>query len=217
MGRKIIKQKVGEILLVARHNRYINLDEAAKDLDIPFKYLEALENNNFKDLPNQKYLKNTLKKYCLYLKLDFSSLWSRLKNQENFLRFNKLEKIENRYFTSWPNLIRKIILVLVVAAILFFLIIKVEQIFSPPILNISYPTDGLIVTERQITLIGQSESEVELVINNKEIFVDSDGSFETVIDLQKGLNLIKIRAKKRYSRIMEKEIRLLLKDEININ
>lgn len=212
MVRKIIPQKVGEILSVARHNRHINLDEAAKDLALPFRYLEALESNNFKDLPDQKIIRDILKKYCQYLKIDFHHTWRIFKNDYHFSNFKKSLKIENRHFTSWPNLLRKIFIVLGIVAILIFLIIKVEQIFAPPLLNILTPADGSIVNDRQVTLVGKSESEVELIINNKEIFVDDNGNFETIIDLQKGLNLIKISAKKRYSRIMEREIRLLLKD-----
>ncbi len=212
MVRKITPQKVGEILAEARNKRHINIDEAAKDLDIPFRYLEALETNNFKDLPNVKFVKQIFKKYCQYLKIDFYNTWQVYKNDYYFSTFNKSIKIQNRHFTSWPNLIRRLLIALVIGAILIFLFIKVEQIFAPPDLNISYPYDGLIVSDRQIILVGKSESEVQLIINNKEICVDEQGSFETIIDLQKGLNLIKISAKKRYSRLNEKEIRPLLKD-----
>ncbi|MEK7072445.1 MAG: helix-turn-helix domain-containing protein [Patescibacteria group bacterium] len=215
MVRKIVTKNLGEILSEARNSRYINLEEAAKDLNTPFRYLDALEHNNFKDLPNEKYLKVVLKNYSRYLKLDFANLWRILKNSQNFSSIHKYKKVEHKYFTSWPNLIRKMAIVVIIAAILFFLVVKVEQIFAPPLLAISYPSDGMIVESRQIKLTGRSESEVELIINNKEIFVDSRGHFETVIDLQKGLNLIKISAKKRYSRTIEKEIRLLFKDEIN--
>lgn len=211
MVRKNIHQKLGEILAEARNSRYINLDEAAKDLGIPFKYLDAIEHDNFSDLPDEKYLKEILKQYAVYLKLEFSQLWKVFKDSQNYSN-NKVKKVENKYFTSWPNLIRKLVVVSLIAGIVFFLVVKVEQIFSPPALDITYPYDGLIVEGRQIDLVGKSESEVELIVNNKEIFVDSGGNFETPIDLQKGLNLIKISAKKRYSRTIEKEIRLLLKD-----
>ncbi|NCN07674.1 hypothetical protein GW933_03190 [Candidatus Falkowbacteria bacterium] len=212
MVRKILSVKLGEVLSESRDSRYINLDEAAKDVGIPFKYLDALEHNNFKDLPDEKYLKDALKKYADYLKLDFSYVWRLFKENQNISYSNKFKKVEHRYLTSWPNLIRRVVIFAFILSILFFLILKVEQIFSPPELNIIYPQDGLIVEDRQVTLTGQSESEVELIVNNKEIFVDSAGGFETIIDLQKGLNLIKISAKKRYSRTIEKEIRLLLKD-----
>lgn len=210
--RKIITKNLGESLAEVRQKRFINLDEAAKDLNVPFRYLEALENNNFQDLPNQKYLKQLLNNYCKYLKIDLTVYRRILKNSPEFSQTYKSQKVEAKYFTVWPNLIRKIIILMMVAAILFFLIFKIEQIFSPPFLEITYPSDGLILNERQIKLVGRSEAEVELVINNREIFVDSAGNFSTIIDLQKGLNLIKISAKKRYSRLNEQDIRLLLKD-----
>jgi len=214
MKKKLIKEKtLGEILIQAREKKHIDLEEASSDISIPFKYLEALEHNKFNDLPGNEYVKVFLKKYCDYLRIDFRECWNIAKKIKDFPQIDSVGKVEKKYFTSWPNIIRRIAILIVIFAILTFLFLKVEQIFSPPKLNIIKPIDGSIVTDKQVVIVGKSEREVELIVNNREIFVDDDGSFETIIDLQRGLNLIKISAKKRYSRTEEREIRLLFKDE----
>lgn len=212
MVRQALKLKtLGEKLSEARSQKHINLDEAAKDLKVPFRYLENLEENNFSDLPDKNYLKNLLKNYCRYLKIDFTDSWLLAQSHSSFSK-KKTDEVKKKYFIAWPKLTKRLILFFLALAILIFWVVKVQQIFSPPFLEISYPKDGSIVSSQQITLVGRSEKEVELVINNQEIFVDENGNFETLVDLQNGLNLIKITAKKRYSRLEEKEIRLLLKD-----
>lgn len=210
--RKIEQKTSGSMLIKARNRKNISLDEASKDIGISFKYLEALEFNKLKDLPSDDEAKDMLEKYCHYLEVDFDDCWSNTRKDTGFLDIKKIGDVEKKYFMSWPKLIRRVMVLALIAAILIFLALKVEQIFTPPYLDIAYPIDGSIVEVKQITISGQSEAEVELMVNNKEIFVDETGSFETTIDLQKGLNLIKITAKKRYSREQEKEIRLLFKD-----
>ena len=212
MVRQTIKPKtLGEKLIEARNQRHINLDEAAKDLKVPFRYLESLEHNNFDDLPDKNYLKDLLKNYCRYLKISFIDSWILVQSHPNWSNKNT-DQVKKKYFIAWPKLAKRSLLFFLALAIIIFWVMKVQEIFSPPFLEISYPQDGSIVESQQIILVGRSEKEVELIVNNQEIFVDENGNFETLVDLQKGLNLIKISAKKRYSRLEEKEIRLLLKD-----
>lgn len=190
----------------------ISLDDASKESGIPFKYLEALEAGNFSNLPDKSQIKILLSKYCVYLNVDFKACWRDARRHRNFPGFKSSHNVDAKYLLSWPQTIRKILIVVLIITILVFLIFKVERIFSSPDLTIITPDDGSIVTVKQIDIIGESEPEVELIINNREIFVDESGNFKTSIDLQKGLNLIKITAKKRYSRVKEAEIRLLFKD-----
>jgi len=129
-----------------------------------------------------------------------------------------MTNLNNNHFRSLPCLIRRGIICLVIILIMVFLVMKVFAIFSPPNLIIESPIDGLVTQERQIEIKGQTVKESEIVINNQNIYIDDDGWFLTNIDLQKGLNLIKITAKKRYSKINEKIIRVLYTDDsINNN
>jgi len=204
-------ESLGEKLQKIRVERNISLEQASKDLNIPFKYLEDLENNNLSSLPSQAYLKKILKLYCRYLRLDFSACWRAMKKFK-VAEAERNRDVNRKYFLSWPKFIRRMIIILLILAVLFFLVFKIKEIFIAPPLDIIQPTDGLIINQKQIEIIGQSQPEVEVTINNENILVDDQGNFQTTMDLQKGLNLIKITAKKRYSQIKEVEIRVLLKE-----
>jgi len=206
-----ISNNLGDKLKEARTEQSITLDQATKDLNIAFKYLSALENNKLSDIPGEAYLKNFLKLYCEYLNLKYNDCWLLAKKLQ-IKTEQKYQGIENKHFFAWSRIIRKAIVVIIILAVLFFLVIKIQEIFSPPILEIIQPSDDSVVTSRQIELVGRSEPEIEVIVNNRHIFVDDEGKFKTNIDLQKGLNLIKITAKKRYSQLNEVEIRVLLTD-----
>ncbi len=211
---KIVKSKtIGEKLKEIRQEKNISLSKAAKDLNIAYKYLEALERNQFSQLPGRTYFKNFLKRYCQYLRLDFSQLWRQARELGYFEP--KGGGLGKTYFFPWRKVFRLALIVIIFLAIFIFLAWRVEQIFRPPYLHIIEPIDGLITSQGEIRIYGQSLKEADIVINNKAIFVDNQGFFETKIDLQKGLNLIKISARKRYSRENVVNRRVLLNDDKN--
>ncbi|HNP75360.1 MAG TPA: helix-turn-helix domain-containing protein [bacterium] len=211
--KKIVQSdNLGERLKEARQESGLTLTVIAQSINIAPKYLEAMEDNRLDDLPGPAYLKNFLKCYCAYLHLDFEDCWC-LVDTEQCVRANSVnQRIKRRYLWSGPKFIRNLMVVVAATSILFFLGFKVKDIFVAPNLEIVEPVNGLITEARQVEIIGQAEPEVELVINNQNIFVNEAGEFTTQVDLQKGLNLIKITAKKRYSRIKEINLRILLKD-----
>ena len=213
-AKKIVKSRtIGDKLKEARQDRNISLARVSKDLNIAYKYLEAMENNQFSRLPGRTYFKNFLKRYCQYLALDFSDLWRQAKNLGHFE--SKSGGLGKTYFFPWRKVLKFLLIALVFIAIFVFLAWRIEQIFRPPYLEIIEPSDGLITNQSEIRVYGQSLKEADIVINNKAIFVDNQGFFETKIDLQKGLNLIKISASKRYSRENVVNLRVLLNDDKN--
>lgn len=212
ISKRILRAKsLGDKLKEARREAGVSLERAARDLNITFKYLEALENNKLTDLPGEPYLKIFLKVYSDYLRLDFNECWAEAKKNGSDA-IKGYQKIGRQHFLIWPKFIWRLIICGLVVTVLIFLFFKIQAIFSPPSLEIIAPADGIITSGKQLEIVGRSQPEVEIVINNKEIFVDSQGNFQTAVDLQKGLNLIKITAKKRYSQMREVEIRALFKE-----
>lgn len=202
-----ISNPLGNRLKEARGVLGISLFKASKDLGIAIKYLEAIENNNPKQLPRTEYFNLFLKKYSQYLKLDYLAL-QKLAEKQTISVNNKKDK--NNNFFSWFKFNRWMGVSLLVFVLLTFLLWNINSIFRPPKLEIFSPLDGAIVFQRQLEIKGKTIKEAEITINNRSILVDVNGNFSALIDLQNGLNLIKISAKKRYSRFSNVEIRVLL-------
>lgn len=204
---------LGNLLREARASQGVSLSKASKDLGVAVKYLEAVENNNPQQLPGKEYFNFFLKKYCSYLKLDYLSL-QKLTDKQSESASNDKTKNVNSF--SWSKFNRSFFYFIAIVALLSFLFWNVEAIFRPPQLEIFSPADGVITFERQLEIKGKSTKEAEVSINNRPVLVDSDGRFSALIDLQKGLNLIKISAKKRYGRASIAEVRVLF-NEITID
>lgn len=208
----ITKSKtVGDKLKEARLENGLALERVAKELGIAFKYLDALEKNKFREIPGELYVKKFLSLYAHYLHLDYRELIHLIDFPTADGRAWK-KKIGRWSFISWPRLLKNFFILLLVAAVAIFLIISVERIFLPPELVVLSPENNYATTEARIEVVGRSQKEAQLLINNRIIFVDDNGNFSTEVDLQSGVNFIKIIARKRYSRPQEITLRVLLTD-----
>lgn len=65
---------LGQKLSEQRRKLKKSLKEVETDLRIRVKYLEALENDDFKQIPGEAYIKAILRSYSAYLGLDFEKL-----------------------------------------------------------------------------------------------------------------------------------------------
>ena len=94
----------------------------ANHININKKYLEALENDDWKKLPGEIYAKNFLKKYCNFLKLNPKSLnidWQKIpcfKNKDYTDDFKK--KTRRTDFFNLPKFLKIFILILIMCNIL---------------------------------------------------------------------------------------------------
>ncbi|MCK5358629.1 MAG: hypothetical protein KAJ48_09560, partial [Elusimicrobiales bacterium] len=104
------------------------------------------------------------------------------------------------FFLSVPKIIRNIIIIIVVFICLLYLAYYLNNIISPPELNIFYPDTDITLENNIITIQGRTEIETKLLINGEIVLTDADGFFTQEIKLKKGLNNIQISSQKKYSR-----------------
>ena len=78
-------QEIGELLRSARMEMRISLPEAAAKLHIRPRYLEALEEGNFSQLPGLSYTKGYLARYSVFLRLDKAEVMRRFERIEDAL------------------------------------------------------------------------------------------------------------------------------------
>ena len=205
--KKIVEESVGEILLERRRQKNISLETAAAATKINVKYLQALENGDYDNLPRGIYARNFLREYCFFLEIDSQPVLEAFEGEVNLTKVGVGEReIFSRqrprwyYFLSLPKLWRNTILVVVILGGLGFLGWRIQRIIAPPAIAIIFPPESYITSENKITLSGQTEREARLTVNGSEVLSDEAGNFSEEVNLTAGLNVITVKAKKRYSR-----------------
>ena len=197
------EETLGEKLRQARRYKNLKIEDIAKKINIRAKYLVALEEERFENLPNGLYGKNFLKEYATFLGLNHQELLNNLVEQaaagQDTDPFSQ-KIVKRNKFIIFPKIIKNTLLAGAVLICFLYLIFYFKKIISPPKLIISQPEKNLLTSDNYITISGQTEPEAEVDINSEPILNNHNGYFSQTINLKQGLNSIVIKSKKKYSR-----------------
>jgi cytoskeletal protein RodZ len=200
-----IKNKtVGEILTETRQEQNLSLEEVARATRQRLNHLVALEAGDYERLPGGVYSEKILETYANFLNIDLKSLKNIFDREILAGRQIKkrafLKKISSKNFLVTPRLIKISAAAVLVMLLLTYLGFEINNIFSPPNLVVTSPTDNLTTEEPTIAVAGSTGKEVIVKINDQIIQTDAMGNFNESVSLKTGLNIIKISAAKKRSR-----------------
>lgn len=198
---------LGEKLRQFRTEKELSLKEVSRITKVSVKYLTAIEDGRFNDLPGDVYARSFLKVYTKFLGVDTKKFLD-LYQSENTI-YNKTRKIENDFtkpvekisrfnLLITPKLFKMALLIVFVVIVLSYLGFKFKAIVTPPILVVENPANNLVTNESFIVISGMVEAEATLEINGQQVLPDSQGYFNETVDLQTGSNTIEIKAEKRH-------------------
>lgn len=196
------KETLGQVFQRYRQAEDLTIEQIEKETKISHKMIKALENDDYSSLPDDLYTKHLIKAYSQYLSLDYNKLLNLYEQGKIEFDINKKTKPKEKKLRVYltPKMVRIGLIIIIILALGGYLGFEINRIFSPPELEILNPANDAKISENFIEIKGQTEKEARVFINEKEIFLDSQGMFKTTIDLQKGINYIKISAIKKHSR-----------------
>jgi len=182
-----------------------SLEEVSGRLKVRLEYLRALEDEDYVLLPGGIYGKIFLKKYVNFLGLDYKNI------VKNFVKERKIylseaddvfsKKVIKRHkLIIFPKVFRNILIILAIITCVLYLGIYLKKITAAPKLAIIEPTSNQVQKELSINVQGETEPESEVAINGQSVLIDKRGMFWQTIVLKKGVNIIVVKAKKKYSR-----------------
>ncbi|MDO8499138.1 MAG: helix-turn-helix domain-containing protein [bacterium] len=196
--------RVGDKLRLAREAAKLSLADFAVKTGVAEKYLMALENGRYDDLPKTSAFRLAyLRSYFTALNLEPRLLLKQFKDEgglkgtEHKSDITKIKTLSARA----PFLhLRNSALILVILSFLFYLGWQVKGIMQKPELIVYTPVEGMISGQLKVSVQGQSEKEVTLTINGQAIMVDETGHFGSTVDLSNGVNTIIITATKKHGK-----------------
>ena len=198
-------ETIAEQLRSTRQSLGLKLGEVSKRLNIGLKHLEALEKNHFHKLPEGVYGRNFLKEYALFLGLDAVEMVKIFekevlpKNEDKGDIFS-VQKVKNPRFVILTKALYGLTISFAVIVCFLFLGDRVGKLMAPPTLEIANPSADLILREKNINVIGRTESESQIVINGEQVLSDTKGVFSKKVDLKNGLNTITVTVRKKFGR-----------------
>lgn len=220
-GSGFIKKSVGTLTLgeklkKLRSERRTSLAEVSKYTLIQIKYLEYLEEGDYKKLPADVYVKGFLKNYADFFGVEENVL-IRLYEKERGIKKNlekkpsgknksELNPLNISSFTLTPRMVIIAVAALAVFGGFFYLYKEVGSFASKPRLVILSPQANSTVSENKVLLEGVTDRDVKLSINNQPVLVNDEGRFRENLVLQKGENIINVKAVNKFEKVADESL-----------
>ncbi|HRH31864.1 MAG TPA: helix-turn-helix domain-containing protein [bacterium] len=201
-----IPETLGEKLRALRRTQAVSLPMLEEKTRIQKKYLEALERGRYDELPEPMYTRNFLRAYARALGADedyFLELYAEEVGQTDLLGPHRLPRMRVRKgrFLVFSRFTAALAVLLPAFLIIGYLLWQTSSLLRPPEVVISSPKDGSAVQTALLPVLGSvTTSDVTVMINGKTVVIDESLHFSTEVDLTRGLNVVTVIAKRRYSR-----------------
>ena len=199
---------VPKMLKDARIAAKVTLEKIEKISLVPKKYLTALEEGRYWELPAEVFATKFFKAYCKTLGMNSDLLLEKFQNeyrthqnwQERSAKVKQAPSQKAPSLIIGPFFLKRAGIGLLMVAFAAYIGLQINHIIQSPALVVDSPSDNLVTSKQVIDIKGNVEAESRLTINGQDIYTDKDGHFDEVIGLQPGINFINFSAKKKYSR-----------------
>jgi cytoskeletal protein RodZ len=209
-------QTLGGEIRELRRATGLTLSEMEARTKIRRAFLDAFEGDRCADLPDSLYARNYLRNYLRALGVPdpeyYVRRWEESRGTCDFTNASLVPRQRVRPIAMLVT--SRFLKVAGVAAVLLAVSLyvgnEVRTITSAPPLSLAGPTDGSATTDATVTVRGETKPGTSVKVNGEPVLLNSDGTFETAVALERGLNVIKVESAKRYSRVSTEYRRVVL-------
>jgi len=209
-------QTAGQLLQKTRLEKGITLEQVASQTKIRKQFLINLEADDFASLPSSTSAKGFLKSYAAFLGLSVDKVLAVFRRDFDKKEGKKIvpqglvKPIDDRSLFWSPKFNLIALISLAFLGLIAYLIFQYFSLIKPPILRISYPTDGITVNQEIIKITGQTDADALLVINGDSVLLKDNGTFEHQLVLFKGENQITIEATSKNGKKTQEQLKVFL-------
>lgn len=199
--------RIGTKFRESRSKKGLTLEEISNATKIRKEFLEAIENGEYKKLPSSAYAMGFVRNYARFLGLDekqsiafFKREFDSEKTFEVLPKFSAGSEISLKKFRLGWNPILLLSVIVFLALFIFFQ--YKDAIFSPS-LHVISPKDGETITSQDFEVLGKSDPNSTVFVEDQPVSLDSEGNFKKIITVFPGKSSLSIRSENRFGRETE--------------
>jgi transcriptional regulator with XRE-family HTH domain len=211
--------KLGTILAEARKTNRLTIEEVAKKLHVPPKLLTLVEAGDYENLPPDAFLRGILRRYATFLGLQVVEIIELYDEESKGVRkiAGKSDLLPQNRFSAkgfnWAFDTKELIAIVTLAAF-FYLLWQVSLFLMPPAIDLYSPISDTTITRASTFVIsGRLKGAERVVINGTSVGVLRDGEFRYQLGLEKGENIIELRAENSRGKVTRVIRRILYQPE----
>ncbi|MBI4084368.1 MAG: helix-turn-helix domain-containing protein [Candidatus Levybacteria bacterium] len=197
--------RIGQKLHEERARRGLSLDDVAKATRIKPSFLSAIERGEYHKLPSSAYAQGFVQNYAAFLgfpKRETLALFRREFAGEKDIRvlpegFTETGSYPFRSIRTHQTFLLILGSILILAGYVLF---QYRFILLNPPLSVSSPKGGEIAFAKEITVVGKTDPNATVYVNNDAVVVSRNGEFMKKITAFTGKTVIVVKAKNRLGR-----------------
>jgi cytoskeletal protein RodZ len=201
---------VGETLQSARERKGVDLYRAERDTRIRLRYLAALEDGDWDDLPAPVYVKGFLRNYAIYLGLEADDILERWRDEMEQMRTATRVAVApppmpivepgGRRFTITPTMIVAGVVALAILAFVGYIGVQLLRFSQVVPVGLTYPVDRVAtINEERVTIEGTAGPGARINISGSgdQVYAtnaDEEGGWSQEVELARGENRFRVIA-----------------------
>jgi cytoskeletal protein RodZ len=204
--KKISKPRtLGSILKAARSKANLSIEQVQEQTKICTRYILALEEGNYAQLPAEAYNIGFVRSYASFLRLNQDKILRMYREERSDHRMNASENkvlMQPRRLGEWRFLITPKLLAVIGTLVFFgglagYVFLQLNRFAQPPELVITNVPSEFTSSRDSVRLQGQTTEGATVLMNSEAIAVTADGSFSQDVQLNPGINEINVLARSR--------------------
>ena len=209
--KKVGSLTLGEKLQKIRAEYRVSLADVARETGIRREHLEYLEKGEYVKLPADVYIRGFLRSYARFLGVDPKAL-IRLYERERSIAKNLGKEPEKAlsatakpsrrlsFFVVTPRMMIGSVAAICILGIAFYLYREYRTFVSEPYLVLLEPSNGQSVSNDESVVVGKTDRDAKLFLNDQPIFVNESGEFRERVRLQPGVNTVTVKVVNRFGK-----------------
>ena len=210
---------LGQRLQAARGERGLTVEEVSVQTGVPTMGITALEEGAYERLSAAVYGRNFVRAYSQLLTLssgEFEDLFEResrafFSRQRMLPTFVRKDRTNRWFLRFHPKLVRIVATASVAIILASYLGFRLHAMLAQPELVLLYPTQDAVLERPVMEIEGTVSTGSSVSINGEPILSRENGEFRETVHLQQGLNVITVRAQKKFGRITEISRRVIVR------
>lgn len=198
-------RSIGQILQTTRLAKKMEISDVARITRIRSQFLIDLEADNYNSIQSSAVARGFIKNYAQFLNLPIEPILA-------IYRRDYIEDIEGKIvprgladpiseFSFWtPQTSVVAVIVCLLTIFGMYLIFQFRILVGAPTLTIMRPVDKYKTSQDTVELVGATDPEATLSVNNQLIALDKGGTFRFRIPLPSEVNLITVVAASKYGK-----------------
>jgi cytoskeletal protein RodZ len=189
---------IGNVLRNARVEKKVSLDKLERRTKIKRAFLQAIENEDWNNLPDYSVVVGFVKSIASSLSLEENKISAILRRDypPKTVSVNPKPDVSKKFVWS-PRLTFLLGVIVVIVFIASYLSYQYLRFVSPPSLDVRLPVESQQVTQDTVKVEGVTDTDSTITVNNQPAIVDEDGNFSVDLAVSKDTTKITIIAKSR--------------------